>query len=242
MSLLWYQWMALIALGICLFILALHFIRLIRSGKPKDFAKPAGSATTGIRYAFTGAMSPTKKESAYLHLPTYTAGLLYHLGTFLSFFLFFFFLGGIIPKGWIAMIIMILLVISSVSGTAIFIKRLVKKELRFLSNPDDFISNLLVTLFQILTILLLINLSFLLSDNSFVLLSNRPTVQLSNRPTVQLSNRPTVQLFYYISFTLLMLYVPVGKLRHLVYFFAARYHLGYFFGRRGIWPTGKVQS
>ncbi len=223
--------MALIALGICLFILALHFIRLIRSGKPKDFAKPAGSSATGIRYAFTGAMSPSKKESAFLHLPTYTAGLLYHLGTFLSFFLFFFFLGGIMPKGWIALIIIFLLIISSVSGTAIFIKRIVKKELRFLSNPDDFISNLLVTLFQIFTILFLLNHSIFQS-------SDLP-VQLSNRPTVQLSNRPIVQLLYYFSFTLLILYVPVGKLRHLVYFFAARYHLGYFFGRRGVWPPNQ---
>ncbi len=217
--------MALIALGICLIVLSLYLIRLIRSGKPKDFAKPAGSEAAGIRYAFTGAMSPKKKESAYLHLPTYAAGLLYHLGTFLSFFLFFFFLGGIIPKGWIALIIIILLIISSISGTAIFIKRILKKELRFLSNPDDFISNLLVTLFQIFTILFLIY---------------PPALPSSSLP-VQLFNGSIVQLLYYISFTLLMLYVPVGKLRHLVYFFAARYHLGYFFGRRGIWPPNVLK-
>jgi hypothetical protein len=38
-----------------------------------------------------------------------------------------------------------------------------------------------------------------------------------------------------------MLYIPAGKLRHTVYFFAARYHLGYFFGWRGVWPPGKVK-
>jgi hypothetical protein len=224
MSMLWYQWMAIIALGICLFILFLHFLRLVRAGKPKDFSKPSGSAAAGIRYAFTGAMSPAKKESAYLHLPTYTAGLLYHIGTFLSFFLFFFFLAGIVPKGWIAMMIAVFLFISSSSGIAILTKRMVKKELLFLSNPDDFISNILVSLLQILTILMLLYDTTLPFSDSMV----------------QLSSRPTVKPLYYLSFTLLMLYVPAGKLRHLVYFFAARYHLGYFFGWRGVWPPNKV--
>lgn len=234
MSLFWFQWMALIAFGICLVVLALHFARLIRPGKPVDFSKPAGRAAFGIRYAFTGAMSPAKKESAYLHLPTYTAGLLYHLGTFLSFFLFFFFLGGFFPKVWLAMTLTVFLIISAASGIGIFIKRMIKKELRFLSNPDDFISNILVTLFQILTILFLVNHP--------IIQSSLPAVFPSHSIPAQLSNRPTVQLLYYLSFTLLMLYVPAGKLRHLVYFFAARCHLGYFFGRRGVWPTGKVQS
>lgn len=209
--------MAVFALGICLSVLFLHFVRLIRKGKPKDFSRPAGNTTRGIQFAFTGAMSPTRKESAYLHLPTYTAGLLYHIGTFLSFFLFFFFLAEIFPKEKLAYGIVTFLIFSALSGIAIFIKRMVRKELRFLSNPDDFISNLLVTVFQISTILILLS------------------------PAVLQSYSPTVQLIYYLSFTLLMLYVPAGKLRHLVYFFAARYHLGYFYGWRGVWPPKKVK-
>ena len=217
--------MAVFALGICLFALFLHVIRLIRKGKPKDFSRSSGRPTKGIQFAFTGAMSPTRKESAYLHLPTYSAGLFYHMGTFLSFFLFFFFLAGIFPKGWLAYGIIAFLILSSVSGLAIFIKRIVKKELRSLSNPDDFISNILVTLFQISTILILLTL----------------TVLQSYSPTVLQSYSPAVQLIYYLSFTLLMLYVPAGKLRHLIYFFAARYHLGYFYGWRGVWPPKKVK-
>jgi len=228
MGLFWYQLLALAALGICLIACLVHFIRLISLGKPQDFSQPAGTTGSAIRYAFTGAMSPAKKESAYLHLPTYTAGLFYHMGTFLSFFLFFFILMEMMPQEWLAVIIIAFLGISSISGITIFIKRIVKKELSSLSNPDDFISNFLVTLFQISTILILFAPS--------VLQSYSPIVQLSNRPTVQLSNCPTVQLIYYLTFTLLMLYTPVGKLRHMVYFFAARVHLGYFFGRRGVWP------
>ena len=226
MNLHWYQWMAIMALGACLISCLFHFIRLISLGKPNDFSRPAARTGDSIRYAFTGAMSPAKKESAYLHLPTYTAGLFYHMGTFLSFFLFFFILMDMLPQGWLAVIIIAFLVISSISGITIFIKRMVKKELRFLSNPDDFISNILVTSFQILTLIYILNPQILQSPNPQILQSPNPQIQLS----------------YYLIFTLLMLYTPVGKLRHMIYFFAARYHLGYFFGRRGVWPAGKVKN
>jgi hypothetical protein len=218
MTLQWYQWTALAALGICLTACLLHVIRLVRLGKPADYSRPAGNTGKAVRYAFTGAMSPARKESAFLHLPTYTAGLFYHMGTFLSLLLFFFILSGLLPEGWIAMGIEAFLCISALSGTAILFKRIIRKELRALSNPDDFISNFLVTLFQFQSIAVL----FL--------------------STVQLSNRPIVQLSYYLIFTILMLYIPIGKLRHTVYFFAARYHLGFFFGWRGVWPPEKLKN
>ncbi|NTV82786.1 MAG: hypothetical protein HGA23_00620, partial [Bacteroidales bacterium] len=151
-----------------------------------------------------------------------------------SFCLFFFILTGFLPAGWLAILIIVFLSISALSGTAILIKRMLKKELRALSNPDDFISNILVTLFQIATI------SILLYPT--VLTSYSPTVLTSYSPTVLQSYSPHVQLSYYLTFTLLMLYLPLGKLRHTIYFFAARYHLGYFFGRRGVWPAGKVKN
>lgn len=217
-SLQWYQWMAITALVVCLTVLLAHFIRMVRLGKPHEFSRPKGNTGKAVTYAFTGAMNPARKESAYLHLPTYTAGLFYHMGTFLSMFLFFFVLSGLMPEGILAKGIVVFLCISAGSGFAILIKRIIKKELRSLSNPDDFVSNSLVTLFQISTIVTLL------------------------LPTVQLSNWPTAQLFYYLTFSILMLYIPIGKLRHTVYFFAARYHLGYFFGWRGVWPPGNLKK
>jgi nitrate reductase gamma subunit len=35
----------------------------------------------------------------------------------------------------------------------------------------------------------------------------------------------------------LLLYMPIGKLRHAVYFVPARVYLGLFYGRRGVWPA-----
>jgi hypothetical protein len=203
MTLHWYQWMALAALGICLALLLMHFLRLVRLGNPDYNSRPAGKTGKAIRYAFTGAMSPARKESAFLHLPN-------HTGTFFSFFLFFFLISGLLPAGPFAKAIAVFLGISALCGIAILFKRIIKKELRVLSNPDDFISNFLVSKFQIVTIAAL----FL----------------------------PAVRPSYYIIFTILVLYIPVGKLRHAVYFFAARYHIGYFFGWRGVWPPKKLKN
>ena len=41
---------------------------------------------------------------------------------------------------------------------------------------------------------------------------------------------------------LLLLYIPVGKLRHSLYFGLARVYLGLFYGRRGVWPGGERKT
>jgi nitrate reductase gamma subunit len=47
-------------------------------------------------------------------------------------------------------------------------------------------------------------------------------------------------LFIYAG--ILLLYIPVGKLRHAIYFGLARIYLGLFYGRRGVWPGGSGKS
>ena len=44
-------------------------------------------------------------------------------------------------------------------------------------------------------------------------------------------------LFVYAG--LVFLYMPLGKLRHAIYFCLTRIYLGLFYGRRGVWPTGR---
>jgi len=221
----WYKILALASLAVCLIACARHFVRLVRLGKGTDFSRPAGKIPPAVLYAFTNAMSPARKESAYLHLPTYTAGIIYHLGTFLSFILFFFILPDVLPTGWLAYLVTGFLALSTLSGFAILIKRILKKELRSLSNPDDYLSNILVTLFQLMTMTIL-----------FIL-----TILPSYRPDVLTSFDPAL-LAYYLVFSVLVLYAPLSKLKHMVYFFAARFHLGYFFGRRGVWPSPKLKE
>ena len=198
----WYIILALVSFSICLLSCLYHFIRIIRLGKPVDYTEPIGKIGSAVAYSFTGGMSPAKKESAYLHIPTYTAGMIYHVGTSLSFALFFCFLFNIYFNEIIDSIISGFLIISGLCGIGIFIKRMVKKELKSISNPDDFISNLLVTLFQFITA---VNLNF---------------------------STPV----YFVLTSILFLYLPLGKLKHTIYFFAARYHLGFFYGKRSVWP------
>ncbi len=200
----WYQWIALAALLLCLANCGYHFIRLIRLGSPKDYAKAKSGPAAAIRYSFTGAMNPSRKESAFLHLPTYTAGIVYHLGTFLSIFLFILFLTGFPIEGVTATVPAWFLILSFACGIGILLKRILKKELRSLSNADDFIANVLVTFVHLFTA------RYLLFDN--------------------------FAIPYYLLVTALLLYLPLGKLKHVVYFFAARYQLGIFFGKRGVWP------
>lgn len=203
----WYQLLAVFAAIVCISSCLIHAIRLIRLGAPVDYSQSIGSTGEGARYSISRAMSPMKKESAFMHLPTYTAGILYHMGTFLSLFLFILFVAGVYPQGIISYAFIAVLLVSCISGFGILIKRTSKPQLRALSNPDDYISNLLVSIVQLITALVLI--------------------------------RPETAAIYYVAVSMLLLYLPLGKLKHAVYFFAARYHLGFFYGWRGVWPPKK---
>jgi len=207
----WYTLFFLISLLIGLANLTYHLTILLKSGNTPDYAPPSGGIPSGIRYSFTGAMSPVKKESAFLHLPTYTAGMIYHLGTFLSVILIFFMLADVVFPPALSWGLAAFLLVSALCGISILVKRMIKKGLRELSNPDDYISNVLVTVFQILTGL---------------------TMALGT----------VFKPWLFLTAGLLLLYIPIGKLKHLLYFFAARWELGLFYGRRGVWPPVKNQK
>jgi hypothetical protein len=174
------------------------------AGAPVDHANFKGKAKEGVFYSFTRGMSPAKKETAFKHLPTYTAGLIFHLGTFLSFAILVLLFINIKLPLWFLYGSSVFLIISGICGFLIFIKRLVKPSVRHLSNLDDYISNLLVTGFQILV-------------------------------ATTILHYPIYPILFVYS-TILFLYIPIGKLRHTVYFFTSRIHLGIFYGRRGVWP------
>ncbi|MFI5251156.1 MAG: hypothetical protein ACHQQQ_01885 [Bacteroidota bacterium] len=116
-----------------------------------DPSQPKRRNSAGITYSFTGAMSPFKKESAFLHYPTYVAGILFHLGTFLSFLLVLgYFLNLIIPQTG-PTLISYFLIITALCGAGILVKRIANLKIKSGSTPDDYFSNVVVTLFQILS-------------------------------------------------------------------------------------------
>lgn len=206
-----FQIIAIAAACFCLCGLFLHFIHIVRLGKPNDLSEKSGDTTKGIVYANTTAMLPQNKESAYLHIPGYAAGMLFHIGTFLCLLIFllslFPFFNRWIEVSTLRLIIAAVLAVTCLSGYILLFRRVLSKDLKGLSTPDDFISNALTSTFQLFTILHLV------------------------WPT-----NGVVTALYYIACSLLFVYMPFGKLRHAVYYFAARYHLGFFYGWRNVWP------
>ncbi|MCQ2280424.1 MAG: hypothetical protein MJZ49_06450 [Bacteroidales bacterium] len=210
-----FQIISLVALAYCIGMLMWHFVRIIKLGKPKDLSVKSGDVGKGVAYANTVAMMPTHKESAYMHIPTYAAGMIYHCGTFLSILLFFlslFELNIWYPE-WLNLILALCVCASAICGVLLLVKRCVNKNLSSLANPDDYLSNLFTTLFQCATI------AFLLTGG------------MSN----------TWMAVYYIVVSVLLIYMPLGKLKHLLYYFSARYHLGFFYGWRNTWPPKKEE-
>lgn len=211
-SMIIYQIIAIDAALFCIAALLSHFVKLIKLGKPKEFSQKQGDVKKSMVYAYTKSMLPHHKESAMLHLPTYGLGIVFHVGIFTSLLLF---LLSFFPffNCWIAEYMLLntvlstLIALAALSGVTLFVKRLFAKDLRVLSTPDDYISNGLTVLFQLATALFLFY-----HANSYIVHN------------------------YYLMAALLFLYMPLGKLRHVVYFFAARYHLGFFYGWRGSWP------
>ena len=92
-------------------------------------------------------MMPWEKESAAGHLPTYIAGMIYHAGL-LSAVLYALSLAANIrfPRPVLAAMPFILAA-GFLSGTGLLLKRVADPKMRYLSCPDDYVSNLLVDAF-----------------------------------------------------------------------------------------------
>ena len=205
-----YTILLLVCAAICLLAFAVLAIRLVAMGKPKDLSQKGGSVTKGVIYSSIPAMMPQNKESAYLHLPTYAAGIIYHIGTcvvllYFMFYVVLLFVPFSLPD-IVNTILVALLSISALCGIGMVLKRVFNRDLRVLSIPDDYISNILTTAAQIVTVLLIVGLK-------------------------------GSEVAYCVMLSLLFLWLPIGKTKHVLYFFFARFHLGYFYGWRGTWPV-----
>jgi hypothetical protein len=174
------------------------------------FARPAGDPRKGVAYAFGKGMSPAAKESAREHLPTWFAGVGYHLGIFAGLLYLALLLIGVEPEGVLLRVLQVPLLAGAFCGTGLLAKRVLTPRLRGLSCPDDFLSNVLTTV--------------------FVALAFARTMTL-HLDAVLLTET-----------MLLFLWVPLGKIRHCLFFFTTRYYMGTHFGRRGTFPPGGFPS
>ena len=143
-----------VSIALIVSVCALTFLvfRTYRVGHNRYLSAPRTGSGKGILYAFTTGMMPWEKESAARHLPTFLAGIVYHVGVF-SFFVYLicllFFPGVRFP----ILALRIVVAAGAVAGLGLLVKRSIKPQLRALSCPDDFASNALVDACLILALL-----------------------------------------------------------------------------------------
>lgn len=134
-------------------ILCFSVIKTINFNKKKLYSQPRGDGLKGIIYALGKGLAPWEKESAVKHLPTYLAGILYHMGIFAA---LFFLISLLIPFRLGSLVIVILrifILVGILCGIGLFVKRSLKPHLKKISCPDDYASNLLVDGFLIILLI-----------------------------------------------------------------------------------------
>ena len=202
--LIYYHIFFLSGLAFLLMVLIFNTFRVLVDGSMRDPSKSRGNPFLGVVYSVGPAMLPMKKETAYRHLPTYTCGILFHVGSFLSFFYLIVHFFQIQLIMTVKQISFFYLLLSSSCGFGILIKRITEEKMKKISCLDDYFSNIIVDAFQLITALSLIRTIFI--PYSFLIAG------------------------------FLLFYIPIGKMRHIIYFITTRIHLGIHFGKRGTWP------
>ncbi|TET47185.1 hypothetical protein E3J62_02270 [candidate division TA06 bacterium] len=132
----------------CLLFFAFWSIQLIRRRRP-DHSVPKRSSFPGILSAFTRGMAPWRKESASRNPLGYGAGVIYHLVSFSSFVVLAF------PALLLQRSTTIISILSAgfACGLYLLFKRVFNRHLRFMSEPGDYVANVLVDLMQLSVIL-----------------------------------------------------------------------------------------
>jgi len=137
------------------FILSLVFLTArvlgtLSYGRKRLHSEAAGSGLSGIGYALGRGMLPWEKESAAKHLPTYAAGMVYHAGIFAAILFALLQAAGARLPGAAVAVLRIALAAGLLAGAGLLIKRSVHPKMRYISCPDDFVSNLLVDAFVLI--------------------------------------------------------------------------------------------
>ena len=172
---------------------------------PGPFAPPRASAAAGVRYAFTTAFLPWAKESARQHLPSYVAGIVFHLAVFTALaWLALTLLPVAAPPGATAPLALVLAA-GLACGLGLLAKRRRNGTLRAVSTPEDLAANLLVD--AVLAV------------------------------GIAAALRPALVPAFQLTGAALLLYAPLGKLRHMLFLLTSRRYWGVYFGRRGVRPA-----
>ena len=193
-------------------------------GHATDFARPAGRAHRGWLYNFTVAMTPAHKETVRNHPFEFALGAVMHAGAGLALVAVVTLAARPAAGLELASLFRPLFALSLLAGLALFFRRLRSPDLRPLSVPDDYAANLA-------TCGLLVGALLAASGTGGSIDAAGPAAT----PTIP----PAAAAFLAYS-GLFLLYFPLGKLRHAVFFFLVRGEYGRRLGIRGVYPPARA--
>lgn len=193
-----------LALAYCVVMLAMLLRQSLAFGARPIYAQPNGKASQGVSYAFFTGMLPWKKESVAKHIPTFVAGIFYHVAIAIGFMELLLAVFAPDTSPLPIRLQQLLLGIGLLSGLALLAKRIMLRKMRVISAADDYVANAAVNVFIGAALLSTFSTRF-----------------------------DPVLLIVALA---LLIYLPLGKIRHCVFFFCSRYFFGAFFGRRGVLP------
>jgi hypothetical protein len=195
-------------------------IKTLLLGRKRVYSRDKGSKLAGIVYAFGKGMMPWEKESAQKHLLVYLAGVGYHVGIFAG---LFYLASLVLPftlRQPIALTERVLLFLGSACGVALLSRRITSPAMRKLSCPDDYAANSIVTIVLILS-----------GVHSQLAGPTSPTLG-GTLPGYPNGSPAGIETALLLASSVMFLYVPLGKIRHCVFFFYVRVLFGIFYGRR----------
>lgn len=182
-------------------------------GRKANLAEAKGSAMRSGMRTIASRMLPPDKETFKRSTFTITAGYIFHIGLFITIFLFaphVLLIKDVFGVGWPSLpsqIVDAFTVVSIIALLAILIHRITDKVLRYLSGPEDYIV-WFVTIAPLLTGYL-----------TFHRLGGSPVMMLA---------------LHILSVELLMVLFPFTKLMHTFTLFLARWYNGAISGYRGV--------
>jgi predicted small integral membrane protein len=171
-------------------------------------AAPSASAWRGIAYAFGAGMSPAAKESTRSHPFVYALGVSYHLGIFTALATLLWVVIAGPDRGQPVAAVRAAIVVLMAAGTVSGVALLVRRAR--------------MSLLRSISV-----------PDDYV--ANALTTAFIALAALHLVVARLESAFLVVAM-LLLAYAPLGKIRHCLFFFIARGHLGRHYGRRGTFP------
>ena len=195
----------LVALSIFVLLYAVKIWQLARLSAPRELPPARGNLTRAVASSYATVLLPWRMESTRKSWGHWLAFMLYHLGIFVAITATF-----TIPfvpgvmTASVRWISAVLILCAFLAGLFKLGWRVLRPEMRLISTPDDYFSLIALQVWFVVAI---------------------PAILLE---------APRWLLAYFIITALLLIYVPLSKISHYVYWFFSRYLFGMRYGRRGV--------